>query len=128
MKVVAETTLGTLQGVEKQGVLAFHGIPYAAPPVGALRWRAPQPVEPWAGIRPATTRPPAPPQGGNPMAMVANRPRLETSEDCLYLDVWTPACDDARRPVMVWIHGGGVIFGWGSDPTHDGAALCTRGD
>ena len=62
------------------------------------------------------------------MARVTGERGFETSEDCLYLDVWTPACDDRRRPVMVWIHGGGVVLGWGSDPTHDGAVLCKRGD
>lgn len=128
MEPTVETTFGAVEGLDRDGVLVFHGVPFAAPPLGDLRWRSPRPMQPWPGVREAKTRPPAPPQGRSPMEAVSRPRSFETSEDCLYLDVWTPSCDDARRPVLVWIHGGGVVLGWGSDPVYDGVRLCRRGD
>jgi para-nitrobenzyl esterase len=104
---------GSIRGVERdsRGVLAFKGIPYAAPPVGALRWRPPQDPAPWSGVRDATVV--GNPCIGAPMPMPVLRELTRNqSEDCLTLNVWTPAQSaQARLPVMVWIHGGGFEFG-----------------
>lgn len=113
-----------LEGVPE--VRVYKGIPYAAPPVGNGRWKPPQPVSPWEGIRPAQDFGPVCPQP-------QGRSRLSTytfdtiNEDCLYLNVWTAAQKDDRRPVMVWIHGGGNIAGAASLPYYDGAALARKG-
>ena len=99
---------GKVRGVQADGLIIFKGIPFARPPVGALRWRAPQPVEPWNDIREANA------VGADPMqpAHLAT-PGVTISEDCLYLNVWSPATTstDARLPVMVWIYGGGLVKG-----------------
>lgn len=113
--------------VEKPGaapVRAWKGIPFAAPPVGALRWRAPQPVAPWEGVRACEAFGPVCPQPRVPFFVVPG----PQSEDCLYLNVWSGAADPgAKLPVMVWIHGGSLIFGAGSQGIYDGAALARRG-
>jgi len=121
------TSAGTLDGTEIDGgIHAFLGVPYAAPPVGELRFRPPQPVEPWQGARPATALAPSCPQ---PTERPPGWPQEHAvDEDCLYLNVWTPGTDDRRRPVMVWIHGGGYGIGSGSWPLYDGANLARRGD
>lgn len=113
------------------GVRRYAGIPYAAPPVGALRWRPPQPVESWSGVRGADQLPPGCPQPTLPVPPDAKpffgpgATRLE--EDCLYLNVWSAAGPDERAPVMVWIHGGGLFVGDGATAAYDGAALARRG-
>lgn len=123
---------GTLEGAvdSATGVLVFRGVPYAAPPVGALRWRPPQPAARWRGTRQATRL------GRNCM-----QPQLYddidpfaagVSEDCLSLNVWTAAfgatgAAGARRPVMVWIHGGGFRAGFGGEERHRGARLAQKG-
>ena len=111
---------------DAQGIRIFKGIPYAAPPVGPLRWRKPQPVAPWDGVRPA--------EGWGPRAMQGSRLgdidplNSRMDEDCLYLNVWTPAgSPDDRLPVMFWIHGGSNNTGAGSEPTYDGGALASKG-
>jgi para-nitrobenzyl esterase len=114
---------GKLRGVEQPGVCAFLGIPFAQPPVGPLRFRAPQPVAPWQGVRDAVAVGPSAPQ--NEGLMQDSPP---WNEDCLYLNVWTPGIDNRRRPVMVWLHGGGFTIGSGGQQMYDGAALCRRGD
>jgi len=123
-----ETTAGWIEGVASDGLCAFRGIPYARPPVGALRFRAPASVEPWRGVRAADAFGPTPPQNASMVGALLGLPATESSEDCLTLNVWTPACDGARRPVLVWIHGGGFLFGAGSQPLYDGARLARRGD
>ncbi|HXY70706.1 MAG TPA: carboxylesterase family protein [Gemmatimonadales bacterium] len=117
---------GRLAGAVESGVDAFKGIPYAAPPVGPWRWRPPQPPPGWSATREATSFGPVCPQRGTDRLVArANLPR---SEDCLTLNVWTPGLEPgARRPVMVWIHGGGFVQGGSSVPLYDGAALAGRG-
>ncbi len=123
--VVTEIDSGRLRGVRHGDVLRFDGIPYATPPVGALRFRAPQPIEPWAGVRAADRRPPGPPQVPGPT--LGSRPVARTSEDCLHVNVVTPNTV-GRRPVLVWIYGGGFVNGSASDPIHSGERLVARGD
>jgi para-nitrobenzyl esterase len=124
---VVETTAGSVRGQVTDGIRSFKGIRYGADTTGPNRFRPPQPVEPWAGVRdafefaPSCPQPPDRPLGWDP------EPSL--GEDCLALNVWTPAADDGgRRPVMVWLHGGGFAIGSGSWPPYDGAALARRGD
>lgn len=122
------TTHGPVRGVAEGDLLRFAGIPYAAPPVGERRWKAPAPAEPWTEVRDGGQYGNTAPQ--NPdmlLAFLGLEPEV-IDEDCLYLNVWTPAADDARRPVMVWIHGGAFIMGSGSSPMYHGGALVERGD
>jgi para-nitrobenzyl esterase len=110
-------------------VRAYLGLPFAAPPVGALRWRPPQPVVPWQGVKQAGTLPPQCMQKIRSRTSVyheysGDQPR---SEDCLYLNVWAPAdAIGADLPVMVWIYGGGFQFGSSANPVYDGTALAQR--
>ena len=112
---------GPIKGETVAGVRLFLGIPYAAPPVGALRWKPPQSVAAWTAVRSSTSFGPACPQ--------PNQQGSTTySEDCLYLNVWTPTeKTDPKLPVMVWIHGGAFNFGAGSLPEYDGKNLAQKG-
>jgi para-nitrobenzyl esterase len=114
---------GALHGVAGDGSVAFKGIPYAAPPVGPLRWRPPQPPAPWSGVREATAFRPVCPQTPG-FALPADAVQ---SEDCLTLNVWTPLHLHARAPVMVWLHGGGDDAGTASQPQFDGAVFARDG-
>jgi para-nitrobenzyl esterase len=121
---VVATRSGPVSGVTANGVTSFKGIPYAAPPIGPLRWKPPQPPAPWTAVRAA-----------NAYGPICMQPRLATanalpmSEDCLSLNVWVPAdaAPGAKLPVMVWIHGGSFAFGSGASPTYDGANLARDG-
>jgi para-nitrobenzyl esterase len=124
---VIETTSGRLGGETDEDVLIFRGIPFAKPPVGPLRFRPPEPPDPWRGVRTATSFGPGGPQGVNPVAAVLPVFVPETSEDCLYLNVFTTGTA-GKRPVLVWIHGGGNITGAGSQQLYDGSELVRRGD
>jgi para-nitrobenzyl esterase len=130
---VAETRWGRVEGVERAGVLQFLGVPYAAPPVGTRRWAAPEPPEPWTGVRPATAFGPVAPQAPSPVSSLFGIAELgtpggpEISEDCLHLNVYTPSADAGRRPVMVWIHGGAFTGGSNRSAWYDGSSFARQG-
>jgi para-nitrobenzyl esterase len=106
---VAGTANGAVRGVASGAVDEFLGIPYAAPPIGALRWQPPQPAASWSGVRDATQFAPHCPQSASPFGQAS------TSEDCLFLNVFTPSHRQAGSPVMVWIHGGALVTGESDD-------------
>ncbi|WP_405496827.1 carboxylesterase/lipase family protein [Streptomyces sp. NBC_00096] len=121
---------GRLRGATEGGLTVFRGVPYAAPPVGDLRWRPARPHPGWSGTRDATADGPSAPQmymeGGDPVLGGHGSPPFD--EDCLTLNIWTPAADGARRPVLVWIHGGGFVSGSGSLPNYSGETFARDGD
>lgn len=122
---LVEVEQGRLAGIRDGELDRFHAIPFAAPPVGALRWRAPQPAPRWTGTRNASRIGPACPQTIRP-AIVAGGVADPQSEDCLQLNIWRPV--GARKlPVMVWIHGGAHVIGSGTFPAFDGTALALQG-
>ena len=127
---VVRVESGELQGVVDDGVASFKGIPFAAPPVGELRWRPPQPAARWTGVRQAAEFGADCMQGrfGPPPAAGAPAPPAP-SEDCLFLNVWRPASatSGAKLPVMVWIHGGGFMGGSGSFPMTSGVQFAKHG-
>jgi para-nitrobenzyl esterase len=126
MPIEVETPNGKLAGSEEEGVRAFRGVPFARPPVGALRFAAPEPAEPWTGVREAI----AFGASSHQTAMLLPLPGMDVgaqAEDCLFANVWTPE-GASGLPVMVWIHGGGFVIGSGSQQIYDGAALARRGE
>jgi len=129
---VVHTADGPISGVtDSQGVTSYKGIPFAAPPVGNLRWRAPQPVARWTSVRKADHFGNACFQSKDYSRLPWTKPFMEqgpVSEDCLYLNVWTAAKSPSeRRPVMVYIYGGGFTEGSGSVAVYDGTQLANRG-
>jgi para-nitrobenzyl esterase len=126
VKVDSGTIAGTT-GADSS-VRVYKGVPYAASPTGMNRWRAPQPVAAWTGVRPATEFAPRCTQGGGGPPGGASPPPPPTSEDCLYLNVWTTAeSAEAKRPVMLWIYGGAYAGGAGSEPRYAGESLAKKG-
>lgn len=123
---LVKTRQGTLSGITEQGIHLWRGIPFAAPPVGELRWRAPQPPARWQGVRQADTFSAASWQDIEYCRELGGGDPGRFSEDCLYLNVWAPAGRTQPLPVMVWLHGGGFTIGAGSLPPYDGKALAAR--
>jgi para-nitrobenzyl esterase len=127
MTIVA-TRSGKVEGLEREGVQVFRGIPYAAPPTGSRRWQPPVIEEGWDGVRDAKAFGAQSAQTEFAMTTMLGGEQPPNSEDSLFLNVWTPACDDGRRPVMVWIHGGAFVWGAGDTPWYDGTAFARNGD
>ena len=128
LATIAETANGRVSGFSKDGVVRFNGIPYAKPPVGLLRWRLPEPPESWAGVRDCSRFGAIAPQIQGAAEGLLGGTAGQKSEDCLYLNVWTPGCDGQKRPVMVWIHGGAFVTGAGTVGTYNGKHLALKGD
>ena len=124
--VRVQLSQGVLEGESLEHVAAFRGIPYAAPPVGALRFKPPQPPSAWAGVRQALDMGPACPQLIDADPTENNDAVM--AEDCLTVNVWTPHPDHRSRPVMVWIHGGAFVVGSSRNTFYDGANLAAHGD
>ncbi len=133
---ILTTTEGRIQGLMDHGVLVFRGLPYGAPAAGANRFLPPRAAERWTGVREALlfgsscpqTNPSAPPMPLAWRVVIPSDPLgVSEGEDCLVLNVWTPGVP-GRRPVMVWLHGGGFSGGSASPPLYDGGALARRGD
>jgi para-nitrobenzyl esterase len=122
---VVKTEAGKVRGVVTGGLEIFKGIPYAAPPVGNLRWRPPQPAKRWRGVRAAADF--APDCMQRPYKSDAAPLRTTPSEDCLYLNVWAPRKHSGKLPVMVWIYGGGMVNGGSSPAAYDGSHLADKG-
>jgi len=122
-----ETKSGKIQGYKENGVEVFKNIPFAEPPLGDLRFAPPIAKKPWEGVLEATEYGPCAWQGYTQLEEWLGKPEPE-NEDCLNLNIWTPATDGKKRPVLFWIHGGAFVIGTGSQLIYDGAALVKRGD
>ena len=121
--LVVQTKQGKVRGTVDQNISVWRGIRYAKAPMGDLRFRAPQPVDSWTDVKETTTYGFDAPQIKNRLA--SDGP---SAEDCLFLNIWSPAADGKKRPVMFWIHGGGFVIGSGSNPLYDGKNLANKGD
>ncbi|MFW9972622.1 MAG: carboxylesterase/lipase family protein [Candidatus Odinarchaeota archaeon] len=124
---IVEVNCGKVKGYTENGIQIFKGIPYAEPPIGDLRFNPPQAKKTWNGVLEATEFGPCAFQGYTPLEEVTGKLQPE-SEDCLTLNIWTPAIDDKKRPVMFWIHGGAFIMGGSRSPIYDSTDLVQRGD
>ena len=121
--LIAHTPLGKLRGAKVKDVYVWKGIRYAQAPVGDMRFKAPVPVQAWTGTQDALAFGAVAPQQESSIA--GKEPQ---AEDCLYLNVWSPGADAKKRPVMVWIHGGGFVIGSGSSQMYEGTQMATNGD
>lgn len=128
--MVVETRYGKVEGIEKDGVLQFRGVPFGAAPVGTRRWCPPTPPEPWRGVRAGDSFGPIAPQAPAAASALSPGPSEQppmSEADCLNLNVFTPGIAGKRRPVMVWIHGGAFVGGSGRGPSYDGTSFAQRG-
>jgi para-nitrobenzyl esterase len=123
-----ETSFGRVRGLESAGIHTFRGVPYAAPIEGVRRFLPPVDPEPWTGVRDCTRNGEAVPQISLPVFTFINGAGSRLGSDCLSVNVWTPGLDTGRRPVLVWIHGGGFLVGAGSTAIYNGRSLASRGD
>ena len=124
--VSVKTSYGILEGLDISGIKTFKGVPFAAPPTGDNRWREPQPLQPWQGIRKCHDYAPDPMQ--EPIFGDMNFGADSISEDCLYLNIWTPAITmNEKLPVLIYFNGGGLMAGSGSEPRYAGMAMARRG-
>ncbi len=128
MNTVVSTRYGQVEGEQIENLIVWKGIPYAKPPVGNLRFRPPQQPDEWDGVREATAFGPTAMQPDSDMMKFLGDSPGGSSEDCLYLNIWSPGADRKRRPVMLWIHGGAFMYGSGSSETYDGASFSQLGD
>jgi para-nitrobenzyl esterase len=125
---IARTALGALSGLWQDGIAVFRGVPYAAPPVGERRLAPAASHAPWSAVRDATRHGPIAPQTPSRLRVAMGDFTRPQDEDCLTLTIWTPALDGARRPVLVWLHGGAYTTGAASLDWYDGSVLCREGD
>lgn len=129
--LTAKTKYGTIEGVRiDDGITVFRGVPYAKPPVGLLRWKRPVPPELWKGVKKADKFAPKPIQGGGgePVKEYPAEEELPESEDCLYLNIWTPAeSENEKLPVMMWVPGGGFMTGNAASKMFHGEGFCRKG-
>ena len=124
--VSVKTSYGILEGLDISGIKTFKGVPFAAPPTGDNRWREPQSLQPWQGIRECHDYAPDPMQ--EPIFGDMNFGADSISEDCLYLNIWTPAITmNEKLPVLIYFNGGGLMAGSGSEPRYAGMAMARRG-
>ena len=126
--LVVQTSAGPVRGIRDGQVSAFHAVPYAAAPVGSLRFAAPEDPQPWAEARDCTQPGPSAPQNASRLDAVMGISKFSQSEDCLNVSIWTPAADGRKRPVFVWIHGGAYMSGGGDQSFYTGGQLANRGD
>jgi para-nitrobenzyl esterase len=127
-ETIVQTNKGTIEGVFEKDLFVFRGIPYAAPPVGTLRWMPPKAAKAWKGIRPAKTFGAIAPQNSLPAGVMGVAEPEPQSEDCLFLNIYTPGVGDRKRPVMVWIHGGAFSMGSSSMAMFRSGSIARRGD
>ncbi|MFS1185565.1 carboxylesterase/lipase family protein [Bacillus velezensis] len=127
-KLTVQTRCGALKGTAGRGARTWKGIPYAKPPVGELRFKAPEPPALWDGVKHADSFGPVCPQPDDMLSISFSGDIPPQSEDCLYLNVFAPDSEGEKKPVMVWIHGGAFYLGAGSEPLYDGSALAADGD
>ncbi len=126
--LVVRTKAGELRGTRENGIAVFRAVPYAAAPVGELRFAPPQPTPSWRGTRDASQDGPIASQGRSRLAHVMGDFERPQAEDCLTLNIWTPGVDSTKRPVLVWIHGGAFSSGAGSLSWYSGERLAANGD
>jgi para-nitrobenzyl esterase len=126
--VQIEIAGGKLRGRRQNGIDVFHSVPFAAPPVGSRRFQLPHSVQPWTGVRDTTKPGPVCPQAPSRLRFAMGDFVADQNEDCLHVAVWTPAADGARRPVLVWLHGGAYMSGGGALDWYSGEHLAREGD